>query len=311
MNHKSVTQVALDYLGIYVLRSVGDVLEIPQSTAEFLGLPQEAKPQSLQELFDEVFFITDAIRFTELSASRKKDWSMRARVASTKKTINCRFSTTEDQVLCVIHTREANPLSMHRYLSEIIASLSHALATPLTVLLALLDRETIDRERCRAALAKMQRSIRILRSFASSADPLEWISVRDMLEQTATLCEERLHNHGVVLSIECNAELRCECQPQHIMQALMILISSMHISLRDQKNAHITLSATEHIEDNSMPILRITLSDQGSIIDENMLDSVRNLIESHYADLSSKTDSGRSFIIEMPIKQPSEPCSLS
>ena len=130
------------------------------------------------------------------------------------------------------------------------------------------DLETISNTAYRIA-----KIIKGLAAFSrnSENDPLEPSRVSKIIEDTISLCGERLKNHGVEVRVYCEDDSTIECRAAQISQVLMNLIGNAFDAIESQSKKWIEIHAAR--EDNQV---KIRVIDSGTGIPPQIVDRMMN-----------------------------------
>lgn len=163
-------------------------------------------------------------------------------------------------------------------LGEIAASITHEINNPLSVImgrnemlkLALQKAElNIDKLRTHVETIeinanRIEKIIRSMRNFAhdTTQDPLEKINLRDVINDSLELTEQRLTNHKIDFDVFLPKEdIMINCRPTQIMQILVNLINNAHDALYAQKeNKEKRVTINVH---NKEDVVEIEIEDNG------------------------------------------------
>jgi signal transduction histidine kinase len=188
------------------------------------------------------------------------------------------------------------------------------------------DRSTVTKmtKTITTTVGRISEIIKGLRTFSrdGSQDSFESVTVREIVDDTLILCNERLKHSNIELRISPIAdELRIQCQPVQISQVLLNLIGNSCDAIRDLPEKWIEVLAERRGER-----IRISVTDSGRGISEANrsklfqpffttkeigkgtglgLSISHGILNSHRGTLSLDTSSENTrFVIELP--RPSE-----
>lgn len=222
-------------------------------------------------------------------------------------------------------------------LGEMAGGIAHEINTPLGVitlissqLQELLQEEPLEREFIMKLLGNIEKTARKigeivqgLRSFSrdSSKDNFEARSLREIFENTLSLCREKFKNAGVNFIQEpCSELLMIDCRSTQISQVILNLLNNSCDAIEKQSERWVKLSA----QSNETSV-KIKVVDSGSGIPKETADKLfqpffttkgigkgtglglsisKGLVESHGGSISVDTESMNTcFIVELPLKQ--------
>lgn len=159
-------------------------------------------------------------------------------------------------------------------LGEMAGGIAHEINSPLTTILNSaevlreifathpLDSSAADQyiSMIVSTTERIARIIRGLRSFSRNADndPMIECDLSSVIESTAEMCRERLKNHQVRFTVQCEPDLKFECREAQISQILLNLIGNSLDAVDHLEEKWIHLEA-DAIED----MIRIRVSDSG------------------------------------------------
>ncbi|MBS1983209.1 MAG: GAF domain-containing protein [Bdellovibrionales bacterium] len=121
-------------------------------------------------------------------------------------------------------------------------------------------------EKIKTTAFRISKIIAGLRTFSrdGTRDPLQYTSVKQILEEAASLCGEKFKNHGVRLEIEeCPSNLTIECRATQILQILLNLLGN----------------SFDAIEDTPDRWIRVSIQDLGGEIELRVIDSGHGISE--------------------------------
>lgn len=220
-------------------------------------------------------------------------------------------------------------------LGEMASSIAHEINNPLQVILGrceLLDMQTEtvqpDIVAVRATMAMIdkmsQRINRIVRGLQSHArdqrhDPDEQIDLRHIINDTLSLCEQRIRNKVADFSLpEVNDAIYINCRPTQISQVLLNLLNNSYDEVSGTKNSFIRIEVT-----TTLDAVEIAVVDSGSGIPKDVADKLftpffttkpvgqgtglglslsKSLIEAHGGSLMLDRQSlSTRFVIRLPL----------
>lgn len=142
-------------------------------------------------------------------------------------------------------------------LGEMAGGIAHEINTPLTViqlsaeqLLESFKEEDVPKEITVGALQRIVKTVtRIskiisgLRSFArdSKDDPMVKISVSEIVEDTFSLCREKLNHNNIQLKFVCDKDAKIMCRPIELSQVLLNLLNNAFDAIHDFPEKWITV----------------------------------------------------------------------
>jgi PAS domain S-box-containing protein len=223
-------------------------------------------------------------------------------------------------------------------LGEMAGGLAHEINNPLAIIQgnslvlqelarkASLDKEVVEKIAITIGQTtdRISKITRSLRWFARDGerDPIEEITVKRIIEETAEFCRERFSTHGIEFYIEAvNPELKIECQPVQISQVLLNLLNNAHDAVEKSEIKWIRISVCELGKN-----VQLRVTDSGAGIDPDTLEKIfqpffttkeigrgiglglsvaTGIMESHFGSLAvDSTDSNTCFVATIPKKQP-------
>lgn len=171
-----------------------------------------------------------------------------------------------------------------------------------------------------ATALRISRIIKALRSFARDGeqDPLQEARVRQLVEETAEMCRERLKSHGIELRIDPIPDsVTLRCRPVQISQVLLNLLNNAHDAVEGLPERWIRVEVSEASDEIFIRIL-----DSGKGLPPEIANRVfepffttkefgrgtglglsisRGIIESHGGLLEVEERSDRTcFVIQLP-----------
>lgn len=125
-------------------------------------------------------------------------------------------------------------------LGEIAGSIAHEINNPLTVVHAKTvqlknralqgdmnpEKFVTELEKIEKTALRITRIVRGLKTLSrhSEKDPFESINLKQLIEDTVELCQERLRTRSIELKISCDVQIHVECRSAQISQVLANLI---------------------------------------------------------------------------------------
>lgn len=163
-----------------------------------------------------------------------------------------------------IHSARAKMISSAKMaaLGEMAGGIAHEINNPLTVIQGrafqikqILDSDNLDQNKIREAAESIARTaekiasiIRSLRSFSreGSSDPLSFVTVKQIIDETLEFCRTRFYNHGVEIEIEpVDPDLEIECRVIEIQQVLLNLLNNSFDAIQSLPEKWIRVAAEE------------------------------------------------------------------
>jgi PAS domain S-box-containing protein len=223
-------------------------------------------------------------------------------------------------------------------LGEMAGSIAHEINNPLAIIqgkshqtLKLFERGSLSSEELQARLKVIHSTteriatiVRGLRSFSrnATADPFESTPIKEIVEDTLSLCQESFKNHDIDLQTKKIPHLFLECRGTEISQVLLNLLSNANDAVRnlDEKWVQLEVKA-----DSKNKNLKIMVTDSGKGISKEILNGImapffttkeagkgtglglsisKGIIESHNGKLFvDENHPNTRFMIELPLKQ--------
>jgi signal transduction histidine kinase len=217
-------------------------------------------------------------------------------------------------------------------LGEMASGVSHEINNPLAVILgksSMLRRELVKKlapdDSSLQFLDKIdEMSFRIsnitksLINFSrnSTKDAKQRVEVRNIIEETLHLCQERFRLHGIQIQIECDPDLYMECRPSEMSQVLLNLLNNSFDAVISQADRSIWISAQKKNDH-----VTIRVQDSGNGVDPVIVNKImdpffttkevgkgtglglsisRGLVRTHGGELSYLFDTRPTFQIEIP-----------
>lgn len=147
-------------------------------------------------------------------------------------------------------------------LGEMAGGIAHEINTPLTViqlsaeqLLENLVNGDVDfpkevtigaLQRIVKTVTRISKIISGLRSFArdSKDDPMTPTSVTEIIEDTFSLCREKLSHNSIQLKFVCEKNVKINCRPIELSQVLLNLLNNAFDAIQEFKEKWITVEVT-------------------------------------------------------------------
>lgn len=231
-------------------------------------------------------------------------------------------------------------------LGEMASGIAHEINSPLTIIVGLctklkrllkkppMDLILIEKElsRIESTAFRIAKIIKGLRTFSrnSEQDPMEFISVSRLVEDTLELCKERFDKFGVELrvSMDRTCDLEIEARPSQITQVLLNLLGNAFDAVENLPEKWVELNVQE-----AAGKLRVRVSDSGSGIPESIVQKLmdpffttkevgkgtglglsisKGIVEDYsgviyYDKMSLHT----AFVVELPIRSEAEESEIS
>jgi C4-dicarboxylate-specific signal transduction histidine kinase len=182
-----------------------------------------------------------------------------------------------------IHRASAINAARLASLGEMAGGIAHEINNPLAIIDGYiqvvkqeLSRERYDPDRIKQRLDKASTTVdRIakiingLKVYArnASGDPMDLVSVKDIIEHTLPFCTEKFKNRGVKLIVQQeNLKLKVKCRETEISQVLVSLMNNAFDAIMELEDKWIKIIAREH---DSNVIVEVV--DSGSGIKEDVL----------------------------------------
>lgn len=217
-------------------------------------------------------------------------------------------------------------------LGEMAGGMAHEVNNPLAIILGkvsilqqVLQSNQPDLDLVRTELTSIERTgqriakiIRGLRAFSrnSEADAFTRVNVAQMVEDTLSLCAERLRVNNVKLTVSCPPELNVRGRPSQLSQVLMNLISNAFDAIAEQSAPWIRIEAERRFS-----TVLLTVTDSGTSIETRVVEKMfqpffttkpvgkgtglglsisKGIMEDHGGDLRYVDNGGNtSFVLEM------------
>lgn len=171
---------------------------------------------------------------------------------------------------------------------------------------------------------RIAKIIQGLRSFSRNADsdPMESISISQIVKETLELCTERFRNHSVELRVNCTVDTLIECRPTQISQIIMNLLNNGYDVVENLNEKWVQLDVSSN---KDSVILSVTDSGMGispEISDKIMqpfyttkevgkgtglgLSISKRIAEEHHGEFTYDSSALHTrFVLKLPLKQPS------
>lgn len=221
-------------------------------------------------------------------------------------------------------------------LGEMSGGVAHEINNPLTIadgysrrILRLLKDKEIDKEKlielAETIMKTLQRIASIVKGLKTISrdadnDPIESVSLREVLDSTLEFCLEKCKYHKVELNIEKFNDVQFQARKIQINQVLLNIINNAFDAVNQQENAWIRINSS--VDDKR---LKIRIMDSGNGISEERLEKIFNpffttkdigegsglgmsiskgIINSHKGHLIYELFEGHtSFLIDLPLSQ--------
>lgn len=161
-----------------------------------------------------------------------------------------------------------------------------------------------------------------LRKFSENAstDEITLSSIKQIIDESLSLCREKFHNKGIYINLEIpESNLEVWCRPTQINQVIVNLLNNAYDALEHRESGRIVGIKVERLEDK----IRLRIQDNGpgipAAIKEKImqpffttkgvgkgtglgLSVAKGIIESHGGKLGLEpSKEGTSFLIELPV----------
>ncbi|WGL59673.1 ATP-binding protein [Pigmentibacter sp. JX0631] len=243
--------------------------------------------------------------------------------------------THEIEIQKIINEQKEQMLYTSKFsqLGEMAANIAHEINTPLSVIIMKsysiknkltennleIDKLVSDITKIEATTQKIARIVKSLKMYTrnSEKDNYDKISLNNILQSSLDLCQEKITNNGIQLSIQTSENLFTFGKEAELCQVFLNLINNSIDAINNYAEKWINITVTK--KENTL-ILQFT--DSGNGIPENIIDKLMNpffttkqvgkgtglglsiskrIIEMHngklYYDRSNKNTT---FIIELP-----------
>ena len=212
-----------------------------------------------------------------------------------------------------------NPLAVIRSTADLLYRLEKREPLPP-------DQICLQLERITATCDRIARIIKGLRAFSRSAerDPLEHVPIKTVIEDTLSLCAERLRTHGVKLEVGNIPDLSVLGRATQLSQVLLNLLNNAYDAVLPCADRWIRVEAMERSDD----WIEIAVTDGGPGISKEVADKVmqpffttksvgkgtglglsisKGIVEDHggrlYIDRSSRNTR---LVVELPTRKTSQ-----
>ncbi len=149
-------------------------------------------------------------------------------------------------------------------LGEMASGVAHEINNPVAIIVGLcerslrkIDKDDLTKEKLAETFQRIQETalritqiIRGLRSFSRSAenDPFVMESLSKMINDTVSLCREKLTVHQIELKIDLFEDVTIPCRPAQIQQVLLNLIGNSIDAISKLENKWIRISVNSQID---------------------------------------------------------------
>jgi two-component system, NtrC family, sensor kinase len=182
---------------------------------------------------------------------------------------------------------EANLIESARLssLGEIAGGLAHEINNPLSIIRGLAttskrkmksgkidsNAEIINLEKIEHTVDRIAKIIKGLRAYSRNAenDPIEKISVTQLIDETLELCKEKFKLAGIKVEIKSEPDIFICARTAQVSQILMNLINNSFDAISDQPNKWIYINVKKH-EDK----VKIEISDSGKGIPADLVKKI-------------------------------------
>jgi PAS domain S-box-containing protein len=170
-------------------------------------------------------------------------------------------------------------------LGEMAGNIAHEINSPLTIIHGRVDLlrrkinagdievtkilEELDKIKMTGdRIAKIVRGLRFF-SRNSDADPMENIGIKQVIEDTLELCQERFKVHEVLLDSSEVKNYEIECRPTQISQVIMNLLSNALDAAKETNEKWVKITT-----EKSGTYLKISVTDSGHGIPQEILGKI-------------------------------------
>lgn len=224
-------------------------------------------------------------------------------------------------------------------LGEISGGIAHEINNPLTVIQArsfqlqqMCESGNLDAAKIKSAAEsisktgdKIAKIIKSLRAFSHNQEeqPVDKISVRELIQETLDFCKVRFFNHGIDVRVgEIPEQLEFECRLAQIEEALLSLFNNSHDAIVNSDDKWILIEAFDKGAQ-----VEIHVTDSGHGIPEGVVDKMMlpffstkeigkgmglglcissEIIHQHHGVLIyDRTSPNTKFVVRIPKTQPS------
>lgn len=171
-------------------------------------------------------------------------------------------------------------------LGEMAGAIAHEINTPLNTIKLLasqlsheietdlpdLDTLASELKKIEATTDRVGKIVKGLRSFArdGSSDPMETISVQNLIEDSIALCSQQLKIQGIEVQVQLSEPgLQMTCRPVQISQVILNLITNAKDALRDREEKWIRIEACQNNE-----FIEIRVTDSGDGISNDLSEKI-------------------------------------
>lgn len=219
-------------------------------------------------------------------------------------------------------------------LGEIACGIAHEINTPLAIMnvkLLLLKEKILegsatkqeliaDIEKVESTTLRISKIVKGLQTYSrnSDQDPLQQSALHSIISDSLILCQDRIKNEEVQLSVHCDPNLKIECHPAQISQVLINLLINGIDALKGKEEKWIKIEVSA---EGKVLVLRI--SDSGPGIPHALAQKImepffttkevgkgtglglsisKNIIETHHGKFFlDQTAPNTTFVITLPL----------
>jgi signal transduction histidine kinase len=220
-------------------------------------------------------------------------------------------------------------------LGEMAGGIAHEVNNPLAVialtcskLMRVLERTPLDLNAAKTLVlsiesttSRIAKIVKALRMYSRNTqwDPYQKTVLKNIIEDTLSLCGEKFKNHGIELKVICvTPELPLQCRPTEISQVLLNLLNNAFDEVSEQSQSWVELEAFQNDEN-----VEIRVTDSGKGISKEVAPKIflpffttkeigkgtglglsisKGIVEAHggkiFVDTSSKNTR---FVVQIPL----------